>query len=220
MENDQAMNDQPENGNVDDQQPQQDNVDEQQPANNDAALNPDLNQQGPPNQIANVPDGLVAQPQQQLPVNIPNPRINRPPQNGLFYLPPHIMPIPPSSIPRVRIPIPPGVVMYKTPHFHFRFGDIYWTFNDFSQRIPTNEYQSSPHPIVPLNVCRQLPMRPFQLPSKNLITQNNQLMANPPPLVSRIEIEPGIFEEFYSHRTPTNSTIMLKSPRCTVSVIV
>ncbi|XP_016659925.1 uncharacterized protein LOC100574563 [Acyrthosiphon pisum] len=203
--NDQVMAAQPRQGDVNEQQLQSGDVDEQ--PGSDAAMNPCSSLQALPNQIANVPNYNMNQQHEQLLNNDFNPQLpmNEHQQNGLYDQPPQIRPRrPPLNSRRGTYPAP---IRQKIPHFHFSFGNQYWTFNDFSQRVPMAD---RPRPPLryrlrqPANVCHRLLMnerQPTNEPQRNgEQNQPPQASPNPPPLISRREVEPGIFEEIYSHR--------------------
>lgn len=223
-ENDQAMAAQPRHDDVNEQQLQSGNVDEQQPGS-DAAINPCSSRQALPNQIANMSNYNM---NQQLLNNDLNPQLpmNERQQNGLYNQPPQVRPRrPPFNSRRGPNPAP---IRQKIPHFHFSFGNQYWTFNDFSQRVPMRDRPRPPlrqRQRQQVNVCHRLLMnerQPTNEPQRNG-EQNQPPQARPnlPPLISRREIEPGIFEEIYSHRRfRMDRPRIFGVDRCAVSIMV
>ncbi|XP_022164024.1 histone-lysine N-methyltransferase SETD1B-like [Myzus persicae] len=70
-----------------------------------------------------------------------------------------------------------------------------------------------PRPLPSNDVTPSIPMNGRQL--NGLFDQPPYLMPALPPLVSRREVEPGIFEEIYSHRAePYRARTMFGRPRC------
>jgi len=191
---------------------------------------PCTSQQALANEIRNVPDdnGVNQQHQQllnnnihpQLPIN--EPMLNNGPGNQLPQLPRR------RRRPPLRRRRAGGrsIIRQRIPHFHFTFGNQDWTYNDLSQRIPVrvrlvpavrNRYRP------PVNVCHRLMMN--ERPSMTVQQwdgEQDQGPSTPPPLISRREIEPGIFEELYSHRQNyfADKPKMLGVDRCIVSIKV
>lgn len=223
--NDQAMASQPRHGDVNEQQLQCEDVGEQQ-YESGAAMNPSSNREALPNQIANVPNYNMNQQYEQLLNNDRNPQLPMNEQNGQYDQPPQVRPRrPPLYYRRGRNPVP---IRQKFPHFHLSFGNQNWTFNDFSGRVPMRD---RPLPSLrhrqrhPVNICHRLTMNerhPTNEPQRNgEQSQPAQARPNPPPLISRIEIEPGIFEEIYSHRNyQIDRPRIFGSERCAVSIMV
>ncbi|KAL4105156.1 hypothetical protein QTP88_020428 [Uroleucon formosanum] len=187
-----------------------DNVNQQhqQPLNNDLHPQPPINerQQNGPN------DNVNQQHQQPLNNDLhPQPPINERQQNG-----PNDQPL------QLRLRVPPRgrfVFRKRIPHFHFTFGNRNWTYNDMSQRVSVREHLQPPirrrrRPQV--NTCCRLTMNERQpQPLQHYYNEQNQVPLTPPPLISRREIEPGIFEEIYSHNNYwSNRHIMLGVERC------
>jgi len=221
------MADQPRHGNVDEQQPLIENVNEQQPGS-DVVRNPCLNQQARPNHIANMID-----PRRLMPHHL-NPR-----------LPPNERHQPRQEM--QRYPLLRGNAMngdqieYRTPHFHLTIGNRDWTFNDFRNRLPVRVRQRSPmserqqpppapprelellplrpHQRIQINECHELPMneiRPITIREPLPSTAMQRRLM----LVSRIEIEPGIFREIYSRHPARRMRKMFGLSRCMVCIIV
>lgn len=226
--NDQAMAAPPRYGDVNEQQLQSGDVGEQQPGS-DAAMNPSSNRQALPNQIANVPNYNMNHQHEQLLNNDLNPYdlpMNERQQNGQYDQPGQVMPRRPPLYSRRGMN--PAPIRPKIPHFHLRFGNQYWTFNDYGQRVPMRDRPRPPlrhRQRQPVNVCHRLLMNERQPTNERQRNgeqnQQPQVNQNPPPLVSRREVEPGIFEEIYSHRRyRIDRPRMFGADRCAVSIIV
>lgn len=208
------------------------NIDEQQ-LGSDAAMNqPSSSRQSLSNLIANVPNDNVNQQHQQLLNNDlhPRPPINERQQNGPNYQPPEVRP---RVTPRWRFEI-----QKRVPHFHLIFGNQNWIYYNYPrQKVSVRVRVRSPMrprqqpPVIPnepppqVNLCELVITNEQQLPPiQQLNGKRNQVPSTPPPLVSKKEIEPGIFMELYSHEKSNNSLAnrrtMYGADRCLVSIKV